>query len=167
MLEWLKKDWFVPSNALVSSFQLWIIYIPVECVKLRNLCICPNEKKTIFFAFCMLECFNTNLHSLTFDQLLVSKCTSMKTILIFLNSPRRLAFFFRLSKTTCWSKRFLRFHGHVTHCLIWSPLANKLKIDFALEYFGKLRKEFGNLLQRLASLQLRCPYNIAQLFSFA
>ena len=68
VLEWLKRDWFVPFNALVSCFQLWIIYIPVECVKLRNLCICPNEKKTIFFAFCMLECFNTNLHGLTFDQ---------------------------------------------------------------------------------------------------
>ena len=61
-------EWFVPFIALVSCFQLWIIYIPVECVKLRNLCICPNEKKTIFFAFCTLECLNTNLHSLTFDQ---------------------------------------------------------------------------------------------------
>ena len=26
-------------------------------------CTCPNEKKTIFFAFWTLECFNWNLHS--------------------------------------------------------------------------------------------------------
>ena len=66
--EWLKRDWFVPFIASVLCFQLWIIYFPIECEKLRNLCICPNEKKTIFFAFCMLACFNSNLHSLTFDQ---------------------------------------------------------------------------------------------------
>ena len=66
VFEWLKRNWFVSFIALVSCFQLWIINIPVECVKLRNLCICPNEKKTIFFAFWTLECFNSNLHSLTF-----------------------------------------------------------------------------------------------------
>ena len=76
VFEWLKRGWFVPFFALLSCFLLWIINIPVECVKLRNSCIFPNEKKTIFFAFWTLECFNSNLHSLTFDRARLSDVVS-------------------------------------------------------------------------------------------
>ena len=55
VFEWLKRNWFVPFIALVSCVFLWIIYIPVECDKLRNLCICSNEKKMIFLSFTVLN----------------------------------------------------------------------------------------------------------------
>ena len=32
------------------------------------------------------------------------------------------------------------FHGHITDCLIGSPLTNELKIDLSSEYFGELKK---------------------------
>ena len=51
VFEWLKRNWFVPFIALVACVQLWIIYIPVECDKLRNLFICPNGKKMTFLSF--------------------------------------------------------------------------------------------------------------------
>ena len=65
--DWKEIDLFC-SLLCFRAFNYKQINIPVKCVKLRNLCICPNEKKTIFFAFWTLECFNWNLHSLTFDR---------------------------------------------------------------------------------------------------